>query len=103
MFTTDVLGTNRIQGNLAFVLKLNQQKEELTAEELGQREYAKMILQIGSENVENTDQISYYDANPEIFSTTYKYRPTKVFVLEDKAPEEQWLEDCLKEFVKLQA
>ena len=80
------------QGNMAFVLKLNQQKEELTAEELGQREYAKMILQIGSGNVENTDQISFHDANPEIFSTTYKYRPTKVFVLEDKAPEEQWLE-----------
>jgi hypothetical protein len=51
-----------------------------------------MILQIGSGIVENTDHISFHDADPVTFSTTYKYRPTKVFVLEDKAEGEQWLE-----------
>ena len=80
------------QGNVAFVHNLNKQKQELVADELGQREYAKMILQIGSGNVENTDHISFHDADPRTFSTTYKYRPTKVFVLKDKAEEEQWLE-----------
>ena len=53
------------QGNVAFVHNLNKQKQELVADELGQREYAKMILQIGSGNVENTDHISFHDADPK--------------------------------------
>jgi hypothetical protein len=79
-------------GNLTLIETLNQEKESLLADELGQREYAKMILQIGSGNVTNTDQISYHDADPPNFSTTYKYKPSKVFVLEDKTEEETWLE-----------
>ncbi len=80
------------QGNVAFVENLNQQRKKLVTDEIGQREYAKIILQIGSGIVENTDHISFHDADPVTFSTTYKYRPTKVFVLEDKAEGEQWLE-----------
>ena len=79
-------------GNLTLINTLHQQKECLLSDELGQREYAKMILQIGSGNVENTDQISFHEADPANFSTTYKYKPSKVFVLQDKAEDEPWTE-----------
>ncbi len=45
------------QGNVAFIQNWNQQNQELVADEIGQRKYAKMISQIGSGIVENTDQI----------------------------------------------
>ena len=52
------------QGNVTFVQSLNQQNQELVANEIRQREYAKMILQIGSGIVEKTDHISFHDADP---------------------------------------
>ena len=78
--------------NITLINKLNQQKEALLSDELGQREYAKMILQIGSGNVDNTEQISFHQADPANFSTTYKYKPSKVFVLQDKAEDEPLME-----------
>jgi hypothetical protein len=56
---------------VAFIQNWNQQNQELVADEIGQREYAKMILQIGSGIVENTDHISFHDADPVTFSTMY--------------------------------
>ena len=79
-------------GNLPLIQKLKQDQETLVSDELGQREYARMILQIGSGNVDDTDQISFHAVDPTNFSTTYRYNPCKVFVLEDKEERETWLE-----------
>jgi hypothetical protein len=79
------IDTAQDSGNLlALIESLRQKKQTLISDELGQREYAQMILQIGNGNVEDTEQISFHSHDPVNFTTFYMYKPSKCFILQDK-------------------
>jgi hypothetical protein len=82
------IDTAQDNGNLALIESLRQQKQTLISDELGQREYAQMILQIGNGNVEDTEHISFHSYDPVNFATVYKYKPSKSFILQDKSEDE---------------
>ena len=64
----------------------------MISDEVGQREYAKMILQIGNGNVEDSEYICFQSSDPNNFSTPFKYKPSKCFILQDKKESEPRLE-----------
>jgi len=82
------IDTAQDSGNLALIESLRQKKQTLISDELGQREYAQMILQIGNGNVEDTEHISFHSYDPVNFATVYKYKPSKCFILQDKSEDE---------------
>ena len=80
--------TAQDNGNLALIESFRLQKQTLISDELGQREYAQMILQIGNGNVEDTERISFHTYDPINFATVYKYKPSKCFILQDRKEDE---------------
>ena len=81
--------TARDNGNLTLIQSLQQQKQTLISDELGQRKYAQMILQIGMGQVQNTEYISFHSYDPVNFATVYKYKPwKKCHILQDKREDE---------------
>ena len=82
--------------NTTLIQSLQQQKQTLISDELGQREYAQMILQIGLGQVQNTEYISFHSFDPVNFATVYKYRPSKCYILQDKREVETHSEYVLR-------
>ena len=53
---------------------LIKEREQLLADETGQKEYAKMILQIG-----NGSQLNLFQSNPQAYFNTYNYKYENAF------------------------
>ena len=68
-----------IQGNMEVVSSILKRNELLLIDEKGQRDNAKMLLQIGNGKVED-----FHQSDPINYSTTYKFRYEHCFILDDK-------------------
>ena len=53
-----------IQGNMEVVSSILKRNELLLIDEKGQRDNAKMLLQIGNGKVEDSDQICFHQSDP---------------------------------------
>lgn len=76
------------QGNAVLIQSLTEQKETLISDEIGQRSYAQMILQIGNGNVTDSERLSFNKSDPVNYSTTYNFRTNNCFILKDKMENE---------------
>lgn len=76
------------QGNLNMMETLNDKRSLLISDEVGQRSYAEMILQIGNGNVTDSEQLNFNKKDVANYSTTYNYKTAKCFVLQDKEENE---------------
>ena len=74
---------------------LIKEREQLLADETGQKEYAKMILQIGNGSIMDSLQLNLFQSNPQAYSNTYNYKYEKRFFLDD-----QHLNESMKDFQK---
>jgi hypothetical protein len=75
-------------GNLQLIESLTSERDLLLSDEEGQRNYARMILQIGNGNVTDSENISLNKSDPSNYSTTYNFKTHNCFVLQDKQDNE---------------
>jgi len=76
------------QGDLQQIQYLSNERDLLLSDEEGQRNYARMILQIGNGNVTDSEKIWFNKTDPSHYSTTYNFKTDKCFVMQDKQDNE---------------
>ena len=76
------------QGDLQLIQSLTSERDLLISDEEGQRNYARMILQIGNGIVTDSEQLWLNKSDPSNYSTTYNFKTDNCFVIQDKEESE---------------